>query len=200
MQLEDFFSQVVGLDEGLAPLVAGHAELVRLERGDHLLRVGERQRGVGFLVSGVVRSYTLCADGRDDTDCIVVEPGRALAHCGELDEPSPINVEALVPSEVAMLDLELVKLLVEKDPRASQFYIKALQDSLRAHWEIKAIVTQNDAHDRYLWFLENYPGLEDKIADRYIASFLKMTTVTLSRTRSAVRACAGDRKGRHAEG
>lgn len=200
MQVEEFLVDAVGLDAGLASLVGPNVRLVNLERGDHLLHVGERQRGVGFLVSGVVRSYTISPEGRDDTDCLVVEPGSILAHCGELDEPSPINIEALAPSSVAMLDMGIVKRLLESDPQASQFYIRALQDSLRVHWEVKAVVTQHDAHDRYLWFVEKYPGLEDRIPDRYIASFLKMTTVTLSRTRSAVRTCPDDRRGRHAEG
>lgn len=191
MKIERFLKDAVGLDEGLASELEPHASVVSLEKGDHWLRVGDQQRSIGFLLSGVIRSYTIDVDGRDDTDCLVVEPGRIIAHCRELDEPSPINVEALTHAEVVALELGLVKHLIETDPHASQFYIKALQYSLQAHWLVKTTVTQKDAHDRYLWFVENYPGLEDRIPDRYIASFLKMTTVTLSRTRSACRAEEG---------
>lgn len=187
MQLEAFFTDIVGLEQGLASRISPHARQLHLERGDHLLRVGDLQQSIGFLVSGVIRSYTISKEGRDDTDCLVVEPGRILTHCKDFDEPSPIDVEALTPSEVVTLDVRLVRRLVDSDPHASQFYIRALQDSLQAHWKVKTAVTQNDARDRYLWFIENYPGLEREIPDRYIASFLKMTTVTLSRTRSSLR-------------
>lgn len=191
MKIERFLKDAVGLDEGLASELEPHASVVSLEKGDHWLRVGERQRAVGFLLSGIIRSYTIDESGREDTDCLVVAPGRIIAHCRELDDPSPINVEALTPSELVTLDLDLVKRLITTDARASQFYIKVLQDSLLEHWVVKTAVTQKDAHDRYLWFVENYPGLEDKIPDRYIASFLKMTTVTLSRTRTACRSHRG---------
>ncbi|MEQ2617002.1 hypothetical protein AAAT94_07475 [Intestinimonas aquisgranensis] len=41
--------------------------------------------------------------------------------------------------------------------------------------------------ERYQWFLEAYPGLIDQVTHRYVASFLEMSPVTLSRLRSALR-------------
>ena len=40
---------------------------------------------------------------------------------------------------------------------------------------------QVEAAKRYAWFLEHYPGLDPLVNDKYIASFLGVTPVTLSR-------------------
>ena len=41
---------------------------------------------------------------------------------------------------------------------------------------------------RYKWFLDKYPGLDGKISSKYIASFINITPVSLSRLRSSLRA------------
>lgn len=41
---------------------------------------------------------------------------------------------------------------------------------------------------RYLWFLEEYPGMIDRVQHYILASFLGMSPVTLSRTRTKVAA------------
>ena len=42
---------------------------------------------------------------------------------------------------------------------------------------------QYNAQERYEWFLKKYPGVIDLISHKYIASFLGMNPVTLSRLR-----------------
>ena len=41
--------------------------------------------------------------------------------------------------------------------------------------------------ERYQWFRQAYPGLSEKISNRYIASFLNMTPVTLSRLKQELK-------------
>ena len=52
------------------------------------------------------------------------------------------------------------------------------------HWDIKRAVSQKTARERYVWFLKAYPGVIDLIPHRYIASYLGMTPITLSRVRN----------------
>lgn len=44
-----------------------------------------------------------------------------------------------------------------------------------------------DARQRYLWFLSAYPGLIQKVSNKYVASFLGMNPSTLSRQKAALR-------------
>lgn len=58
-----------------------------------------------------------------------------------------------------------------------------LQKALQTHWEINNAMYQYQALERYQWFLRNYPNLDEQVNSRYIASFLSITPVTLSRLR-----------------
>ena len=52
------------------------------------------------------------------------------------------------------------------------------------------VVAQYPAAERYAWFTRSYPGLIDRVSHRYVASFLGITPVTLSRVRAAA-GCPG---------
>ena len=50
------------------------------------------------------------------------------------------------------------------------------------HSRIEVLIT-GDAMAKYKWFLEEYPGLLNRIPHYYVAGFLGMTPTQLSRTR-----------------
>lgn len=58
---------------------------------------------------------------------------------------------------------------------------------MKSHWELKRVLNSCTAVQRYQWFLEEYPGLIDRVSNKYIASFLGMTPVTLSWLRRTLR-------------
>ena len=40
---------------------------------------------------------------------------------------------------------------------------------------------------KYQWFLKTHPGMENRIPDRHIAAFLRMSPVTLSQIKRRLR-------------
>ena len=55
-------------------------------------------------------------------------------------------------------------------------------------------LSQGDATERFEWFCKEYPGMIDMVNNRYIASFLGITPVTLSRLRHGVATKVGREK------
>ena len=55
-------------------------------------------------------------------------------------------------------------------------------------------LSQGDATERFEWFCKEYPGMVDMVNNRYIASFLGITPVTLSRLRHGVATKVGREK------
>ena len=55
-------------------------------------------------------------------------------------------------------------------------------------------LSQGDATERFEWFCKEYPGMVDVVNNRYIASFLGITPVTLSRLRHGVATKVGREK------
>ena len=60
-------------------------------------------------------------------------------------------------------------------------------EALKKQWEIKSAMYQYDAKERYLWFLDYYPGVIERISNKYVAAFLGISPVTLSRLRRSIR-------------
>ena len=69
----------------------------------------------------------------------------------------------------------------------TKLYNELLIKALNEHWKLKQILNSYTAVQRYQWFLDEYPGLIGKVSNKYIASFLGMTPVTLSRLRRTLR-------------
>ena len=63
----------------------------------------------------------------------------------------------------------------------TQLYANLVLRSAKRHWEIKTVLYQYTATQKYQWFLQAYPELICHVSGRHIASFLGMTPVTLSR-------------------
>ena len=132
--------------------------------------MGEQPEALPFLAEGVLRCYVVDENGRDITDCFVSRPGDAAIGCGGLSAPSVVNIEA-----------QLLPLL--DHPQILRAYNRHLCRALYRHWEIKMLLYQCSAMERYQWFLDHYPGLEQVVSGKHVASFIGITPVTLSRLR-----------------
>lgn len=139
-----------------------------------------------LLLSGVFRGIFVEENGYEATDCFANQPGDALIGCNNFGEPSSITFEALTDCEILQIPLPVIDTLLLKYPEMMQIYSRGLLDALQRHWEIKRVMYQ-PALQRYIWFLNTYPGLNDVVNSKQIASFLGVTPVTLSRLRGQLR-------------
>lgn len=188
MQINDFYREVLHLtDEKLIQKLEAVAETRCLKKREIIVRAGEMQTHVVFMVSGIVRGFFRDAKGRDVTECFVYEPGTCAMSCLALDAPSPITIEALTECELLLIPIPAVVELQEEHCDVLRLYNRLLWDALQKHWEIKMVLYQYPARQRYQWFLEKYPGVAEQVSNKYIATYLGMTDVTMSRLRKAMR-------------
>ena len=160
-----------------------------LRKNSLLIETGEMQKDIPILLSGVLRGYLLDIDGRDITDSFIFRPGDIALHCYGIGDVSPINIESATECRIARIPVERVQEFLGKSPEMFREYHMHIMQILRQSWEGKMLMHRCSAMERYLWFLENYPGLIDTVGNKHIASFLGMTPVTLSRLRRKIREC-----------
>lgn len=184
--LEMFVDALHLTDPALVKALIEASVPLHLDRGELLIRGGERPTVVPFLLEGIVRGYLFDENGREITDCFAVQPGSPVMPAADFQQPSPLYLEAVVACEFLVVSLADIQRLLGKYEELQQFYHQQLLDSFARHWEIKTTLCRSSAMQRYQWFLEKYPGLINQVHHRSIASFLGMTPVTLSRQRSAL--------------
>ncbi len=194
MPCESFFRDILGVSDGeLLQELSNGATLRSISKGEHLMEMGDTQTKANFLVSGVVRCFSLDAEGRETTDCLISVPGSVLVPSADLSAPAPATVEMLTDGEVVCVPIALIVSLLETSLAANHLYIRLLSAAWHSHFEIRRVVSQLRTRERYLWFLDAFPGLIERIPNKYVASLLGMTPVTLSRLRSELREEKGAR-------
>lgn len=139
--------------------------------------------------SGILRGYFLNKDGKEITDCICFRRGTAaMATCRmEPGTPSPMAIEMLEEGRFFCVPMQVIARMQMHDMEMAILYNQLLTDALERNWKMKQVLAQCTALQRYQWFLEEYPGIIDRVNNKYIASFLGMTPVSLSRLRKEIR-------------
>jgi len=188
MQIWDFFKKGLNLsNDELIKKLANIARLENLKKGQLLIEEGEPQTKIPFLLRGILRGFLVDAEGREITDCFAYHPRDIVMGCNQLGEPSKISIEAIIDTELLSLPAAPCMELLEEYPELVKLHNSYLLEALGRHWEEKILMHRCSAANRYQWFLNTYPGLINHISNKYIASFLGITPVSLSRIRRSLR-------------
>lgn len=146
-----------------------------LKKGEHLYHGGEDSTNLYFLISGILRGFTVSAGGKEYTECILHKYGHA--HIGmigmgvEKEFKLNKNLEALTEVDVIYFD---VRPIMKELPNSIEFlrvYVKKLEESYAQMWEAREIMRES-AQARYTWFQKTYPNLQNVMQMKDVATFL----------------------------
>lgn len=188
MDIRAYLEEILGLPpELLSETLLASAVLRELKKGELLIRQGDVQKYVIFLVSGILRGFFLDAGGREMTDCFAFRRGTPCMPGPDFTQPAPISIEALTDVTVLCIPISVVNRTMEDNMIFIKCAYRLLMESTKMHWELKNARYRYGASQRYQWFLKAYPELIEKVGNKYIASFLDMNPSTLSRQKAALR-------------
>lgn len=163
------------------------AQRRHLKKGECLYYGGEDSTNLYFLISGILRGFTVSAGGKEYTECILHKYGHAHIGMIGMDNHQEFklnkNLEALTEAELIYFD---VRPIIKELPNSIEFlrvYVKKLEESYAQMWEVRAIMRES-AQARYTWFQRRYPELQNIMQLKDVATFLGITPVTLSRIRA----------------
>lgn len=157
------------------------------EKGECLYYGGEDSTNLYFLISGILRGFTVSASGKEYTECILHKYGHAHIGMIGMDDRQEFklnkNLEALTEADLIYFD---VRPIIKELPNSIEFlrvYVKKLEESYAQMWEVREIMRES-AQARYAWFQRTYPKLQNIMQLKDVATFLGITPVTLSRIRA----------------
>ena len=162
--------------------------MVKVPGGGVLYREGQPITKVYVLVSGLYRCYTVSESGVETTDGIGARRGLPVVPNADLEMPARSNVALVEDSELLCCELAELRPLVACSARLMKAWNGHLVSAWLRQMSHKEALLKYDNKGRYLWFLEEYPGMIDRVQHYILASFLGMSPVTLSRTRTKVAA------------
>lgn len=162
-----------------------------LKKGEILHKQGERQTVLPFLIEGAIHCTSMNDDGQEHTTGFAVKRGIILLSNIDATGCHIATSRALAPTTVIVLPMDFIMQNFESEPEVARVYNEQVVKWGMIYQERALELSKGSATERYNWFCAEYPGLLDTVNNRYIASFLGITPVTLSRLRHGVATKAG---------
>lgn len=185
--LQQLLQQLDGMAAAdLTPLFAITRQ-VRLEAGETYIREGDTARKLAWLQQGIIRAYAVRHNG-DEATLFLRWEGQFIASHDTIirQQPSRFIYRALEDTVMVEIDYnqldEVLRGNTRLEPLRSYFLQMMLAEALDS---IEAFVTLSP-EERYLQLLDSRGDIVNRVPDKYIASMLGVTPVSLSRIRKRI--------------
>ncbi|MFM7730318.1 MAG: Crp/Fnr family transcriptional regulator [Flavobacteriales bacterium] len=177
--------KVVPLSEKDREIILASFEFRKLEKKETLIESGELTRCVAFVLEGCLRSYSTDDNGFEHILQFAPEGWWITDMSGFVSQSkSSLDIEAIIPSEVMLLTRQNQLHLFDQVPILVRYFRILLENSLVSTRRRLMGNLSSQAKNRYLDFEKVYPGLEQKIPQKLIASYIGVTPEFLSKLRS----------------
>lgn len=151
------------------------------------LCAGDIPGKIAFVEEGLFRYVYIDGKGDEFTKGLILEGSFLSSYSAMIqNRPSYFTIEALEPSRILELKWTDFLMLMDKDV----FWIKLLLKFIEKGYIIKEKRERDllllDAETRYKDFLNEFPGVSQRISQGIIASYLGIKPETLSRIRHRI--------------
>ncbi len=178
------FQQYLPLSEEEKEMIAARASRRQVRRRQMILQEGFTCRHYTFVVQGCFKMYGLDDKGAEHNIQFAAE-NDWIADIGSFHsgKPSGFFIEAIEPSDIIQIEQQDLYFLYLNIPKLDRIFKVIIENKFV---ELQNRVLQNissSAKERYLYFLEQYPHLSNRLPNTQIASYLGITPEFLSKIR-----------------
>ena len=159
-------------------------EIIMLNEGDIFIKAGEKAQKAGLVIEGMMRNYMINDNGEEITVVFATEMQPVTPYASLLlNRPASETSAAVEPSILFVMDHAEFKKKVNSDPLFTRLYVEMLETSLIAAIERIEDFTQKKPEQRYQRLVEIHGHLIERVPLKYLASYLGITAVSISRIR-----------------
>lgn len=181
---QHYLDSKINLSEQQFSRIRSVAVVKKLRKKQYLLQEGDTWSSHAFIIKGCLRTYAVDEKGQEHIIGFAIENWwTGDKESLMLQQPSKFNIDAVEDSEVLLFTNQNFDLLCKE--------IRPFNDMVNAIMQKSFAISQNRIHvaisytaeERYLDFMDKYPGFAIRIPQSMIASYLGITAETLSRVR-----------------
>lgn len=184
-KLKQYIHKIVELNEEEWNVFVKLFSLRQLNKQEYFAVEGEVAQKIAFVSQGIFRAFYRQTSGQEFNKTFFTSQ-QFIGALSSLvtQQPNKIYIEALTKSHIIEASYTSIVQLYDQYPKierlsrclAERFFIK------KEKREVEFVML--DATQRYQVFQEEYPGLENQIAQFHIASYLGISATQLSRIRA----------------
>lgn len=182
--LEAGLSRHIQLTDEEKELLWQSVTLRKYRKRQYVLQAGDVCRYESFVVSGCLRAYYVDDAGTEHIIMFAVEDWWTSDLLSFLTQtPAQLNIDALEDAEVLQIERSALEALYHKIPKLERFFRIMMQNAFIAQQQRILFNISKTAKERYQYFIEKYPKLEQRLPQHQIAAYLGITPEFLSQIR-----------------
>jgi CRP-like cAMP-binding protein len=188
-QFREHMAAYVEFNEAEWIVCMQHLSVLKLKKKQHFVEAGEVCETLGFILSGSVRFYHLI-DGNDITGYFCFENEYVSSYRSFLTGQASENyIQAIEPTIILTVSKRNWQLMLNNPMLA--YKMERFGRLLAEHYlicyeeRVNSFITQTP-EERYLKLLETGRDVLQRMPQHYIANFLGITPVSLSRIRKRI--------------
>ena len=183
-RLKSFLNSKIVISDEELNQISSFVYLKSFKKNDFILRQGEYCSFIGFLNNGLIRSWYINGVGKEITTQFIFESCFFTYLEGLMEAiPSHKNLQALEDCTVLMMKKDQISVIFKANPKFETLFSLILLDDSLLNMQSNEGKQNDTPQERYLKFLKQYPTANNRIAIKYIASFLGIEPQSLSRIR-----------------
>lgn len=160
---------------------------IELKKGNTLLKREQTVLHTHYVYDGCLRSHLFDESGKDHTLQFAIKDWwisdyTALFSAGR----AMMDIECIQDATLYQLSRKDMEHLYQDIPLFETFFRKKLEKRMEAFHKRTLGNLALGAKERYLSFIKTYPSIEQQVKNYHIASYLGMTTESLSRVRKEI--------------
>ncbi len=159
-------------------------ELRYIKKNQVFLKEGQVYKKEIFLAEGVFRVYLQDNSGENINISFYSSPQVVAPYfTRNITDEHLINFQAITDCILLVFDAQKFNNLIRKYYDIREFAYNVLEKELKFKARKEKCFVSRPASDRLQFFRDSYPGLENKIPQHHIASFIGIPPASLSRLR-----------------
>ncbi|SNR16804.1 Crp/Fnr family transcriptional regulator [Tenacibaculum jejuense] len=168
-------------------IILSKLNYIQVKKGQLLIAQNHDVKDQFFVLNGCLRTYHLDDLGKEHTLQFAIKDWWISDYIALwTSKKSVLNVECIQDAELVKISQEDLEQLFLEVPKLNLFFRQKLQKAfVRQEKRILSNLTKS-AKERYLDFIRVYPDFEKHIKNFHIASYLGITTESLSRIRKEI--------------
>ena len=161
------------------------SNLLNLARNKDLMHAGKANDREYLLVDGILHRYNVTEEGQVVTTGFYMPGSVVTPHFARTKNGKSIFcLQTLTEAVVLEIDVKDLDMLRHNNPEIREFGQRVVEKELFQTFQNEVLYRSCIARERLLAMREQFPNLENLVPHQFIAAYLGITAVSLSRLRN----------------
>lgn len=159
-------------------------ELVQLKTDEFFVKEGAVCSRIGFILKGMIRHYYM-SESVETTRWVSVD-GEFVTALGSYLKQQPCNhyLQAITTCEVLIISKSNFDKIYTSSVTVQKLWLRMIEYTCLGFEDRIYMQLSSDAEQRYLYMMEKWPQIIEKVPQKYIASMMGVQPESLSRIRA----------------